>query len=112
MECQDDECLVVTRFLDNIQQKFGFRQQHALANGLKRFDEKYVHPAEKEVEQSHDRACFRPIRIQDMTCEEWRRAQMVLACSTEKLDGEKKDRIAHNRKLTRECPGRECWNNY
>ena len=77
MECRDDECLVVARFLDDIQEKFGLGQQHTLAKGLKKFGEKGVCSAEKEVGHSRNRACFRPIWIQDMTHEERRRAQMA-----------------------------------
>ena len=36
MEYHEDECLVVARFFDDIQQKFGFGQQHTLEKGLKK----------------------------------------------------------------------------
>ena len=61
----------------------------------------------KETGQPHDRACFEPIRVKDMTEEEKRQAQMALAHLTKKRDETTKGRTVHNGKLTREWLLRE-----
>ena len=61
----------------------------------------------KEMGQLHDRACFEPIRVKDMTEEEKRQAQMALTHLTKKQDETVKGRTVCNRKLTREWLSRE-----
>jgi hypothetical protein len=62
LEYREDECLVVARFLDDIQQKFGFGQQHTLEKGLRKFGDQGVQATEKEIGQLHDRECFKPVK--------------------------------------------------
>ena len=61
----------------------------------------------KEIGQLHNRACFKPMRVEDVTPEEKRQAQMSLTHLTEKRDSGTKGRTVHNSKPTREWPSRE-----
>ena len=45
-------------------------QQHIPEKGLKTFGKQGEDAAPKETGQPHDRACFEPIRVKDMTEEE------------------------------------------
>ena len=56
----------------------------------------------KETTQSHDRACFKPIKVEDMTPEEKQQVQMALTHSTEKRDKtiEGQTQTVQNGKLT------------
>ena len=72
------------QILDDIQQKFGFGQQHTLEKGLKKFGDQGVQATEKEIGKLHDRECFRPVRINKMSHEERRKAQIALAYLSEK----------------------------
>ena len=73
-----------------------FGQQYTLAKGLQKFGEKGIEGTEKEIGQLHDRACFKPVRVEDMTSQEKRKAQIALAYLTEKKSGEIKGRIVYN----------------
>ena len=52
--------------------------------------------------QLHDRACFEPMQVEEMTPEEKRQAQITLTHPTEKSNSGIKGRTAHNGKPTRE----------
>ena len=56
----------------------------------------------KETGQLHDGACFKPMRVEDMTPKEKRLAQIALTHLTEKQDESIKGRTVHNGKPTRE----------
>ena len=77
-------------------------QQCTLEKGLKMFGKRGEDAVLKETGQLHDRACFEPTRVKDMTPEKKRQAQMTLTCSTEKQDESVKGRTVHNGKPTRE----------
>ena len=62
---------------------------------------------ESEIGQLHDRKCFRPVHICDMTNDEQRKAQIALAYLSEKRNGDVKGRVVYNGKPTREYLGRE-----
>ena len=102
-ECCDDEATVAAQFLTESTGKFAFRQHHSSEKGLKKFGEAGVTGTENELGQSHDRACFKPVRVEEMTSEQHRKAQMALAHLTEKKDGKAKVRSACDRARTREC---------
>ena len=77
IEYRDDEAPVVARFLDDINLKYGFGQQYMLEKGLKKFGTEGIKSTEKEIGQLHDRNCFRPVHIKDMTQNEQRKAQIA-----------------------------------
>ena len=58
-----------------------------LEKGLKKFGEKGVKSTETEIGQLHDRQCFKPVRINDMTSQERIKAQVDLVYLTEKRYG-------------------------
>jgi hypothetical protein len=93
IEYHNDEAVVAGHFISEIFRKYNFGQQYTLSNGLQKFGEKGVEGTEKEIGQLHDRACFKPVRIEDMTSQERRKAQIALAYLTEKKSGEVKGRI-------------------
>ena len=78
-----------------------------LEKGLTEFGKKSVKSTEKEIGQLHNRKCFKPVQINDMTSQERRKAQVALPYLTEKKDGEIKGRVVYNGKPTREYLGRE-----
>ena len=59
-------------------------QQHILEKGLKMHGKRGEDAVLEEMGQPHDRACFEPIGVEDMTEEEKRQAQMALTHLTEK----------------------------
>ena len=61
-----------------------FGQQYLLKKGLEKFGERGTKANEKELRQLHDRTCFRPISIADMTPEEKMKAMEALMFLTEK----------------------------
>ncbi len=88
-------------------QAYNFGQQYILQKGLKVFGKKGSEAAGKEVKQLHDRTCFHPISIADLTPEEKRKAQEALMFLTEKRDKSIKGRMVYNGKPTREWMSRE-----
>ena len=54
----------------------------------------------KEITQSHDRACFEPIEVEDETPEDKQQAQMALTHLTKKRDKSIKGQTVHNGKPT------------
>ena len=57
-----------------IPEKAQLAQQHTLDKGLRKFKEKGVDAALKEIGQLHDRECFGPIKVSDLTEKEKRQA--------------------------------------
>ena len=82
-------------------------QQHILEKGLKMFGKQGEDAVLKETGQLHDRACFEPIGVKDMTEEEKGQAQMALAHLTQKQDKSVKGRTVCNGKPMREWLSRE-----
>ena len=82
-------------------------QQCTLEKGLRKFGKAGEDAVLKETGQLHDRQCFEPIRVEDMTAEEKCQAQMALTHLTEKSDKTIKGRTVHNGKPTREWLSRE-----
>ena len=52
-------------------------QQCTLNKGLKKHDKREEDAVLKETTQSHDRACFEPIKVEEMTPEEKQQAQIA-----------------------------------
>ena len=72
LKCGDDKALAVAGFSDAIRMKFGFGQQCIPHEGLKKSRDQGVKGTEMRIRQPHDRKCFRPIWVKDMTNEECR----------------------------------------
>jgi hypothetical protein len=84
-----------------------FAQQYILQKGLKKFGQKGSDAATKELKQLHDRVCFEPISVADMSQSEIRKSMEALMLLTEKRDGTIKGRMVYNGKPTREWLSRE-----
>ena len=84
-----------------------FGQQYLLKKGLEKFGERGTKANEKELRQLHDRTCFRPISIADMTPEEKMKAMEVLMFLTEKRDKTVKSRLVYNGKPSRDWMSKE-----
>ena len=85
---------------DNCEQQC--TQQHALNKESKKFSKRREDAVLKEMTQSHNRGCFVPIKVEDMTPEEKQQVQMALTHSTEKRDKTIKGQMVHTGKLTGE----------
>ena len=59
----------------------------SLKQGIKKFEQRGKDAVFKEMKQLHQRICFRPISVYDMTPQERRRAMQSLIFLTEKRDG-------------------------
>ena len=58
--------------------------QYILQRGLKKFGDEGKEAAKKEMKQLHDRECFKPILISELTATEKAKAQEALMFLTEK----------------------------
>ena len=56
----------------------------------------------KEITQLHDRACFEPIKVEDVKPEEKQQVQMALTHLTGNREKTIKGQTVHNGKLTQE----------
>jgi hypothetical protein len=79
-----------------------FGQQYIVHKGLKIFGDRGRAAAKKEMAQLHDRQCFYPIDIAELTPTEKRKAQESLMFLTEKRDKTVQARTVYNGKPTRE----------
>lgn len=79
-----------------------FGQQYMLKQGLKKFGERGRQATKKEVGQLHERVCFEPISVKEMTKTERIKAMVALLFLTEKRDKSIKARMVYNGKPTRE----------
>ena len=64
-----------------------FAQVHSPSEGLKRFGEKGKAAAHLEMKQLHDRQCWRPRHIEELSDSDRRKAMNSLIFLTEKRDG-------------------------
>ena len=71
-------------------------QTYSLSKGLKKFGDKGYEAASGEMKQLHDRECFTPINVQDLTPVEQKRALESLIFLVEKRDGCVKARTCAN----------------
>jgi hypothetical protein len=77
-------------------------QQYIVNKGLKLFGDRGKQAASKELQQLHDRECFSPILVSELTPSEKKKAQEGIMFLTEKRDGTCKARAVYNGKPTRE----------
>jgi hypothetical protein len=80
----------------NDQEAFQFIQTFSLKSGLKKFGERGETAATSEMRQLHERAVFEPIRVDEMTQLERKRAMESLIFLVEKHDGRVKARTCAN----------------
>ena len=78
-----------------------FLETYSLTKGLKKFGEKGKQAAMKEMQQLHDRVCFEPIKLENLTPTEKKRALESLIFLVEKKSGEVKARTCANGSVQR-----------
>ena len=88
-------------------QACSFLQTYSLKQGIRKFGEKGVASANKEMRQLHDRVVFEPISINEMTPLEKKRAMESLIFLNEKRDGTIKSRMCANGSTQRAYISRE-----
>jgi hypothetical protein len=93
--------------MSNDKEAFHFVQSCSLRKGLKKFGQKGRDAACKEMKQLNDRDVFEPIRIEDLTEIEKRRAMESLIFLVEKRDKSMKGRACANGSLQREYMERD-----
>jgi hypothetical protein len=84
-----------------------FAQTYSLTKGIKTFGEKGRQAAHEEMKQLHDRIVFKPIKVEELTAVERRRAMESLIFITEKKDGRIKARTCANGSTQREYTERD-----
>ena len=85
-EYDESEAQIMAMCIHELQQ-YCNSQQHLLHRGLKIFGKAGKAAAIKEVKQLHDRTCFKPILVSELTEQERRRAQLALMYLSQKRDG-------------------------
>jgi len=103
----EKRAFLIAKFMLQINEKITttgicFGQQFMLHRGLKRFGSRGNDAPSIELKQFHDRQCFTPINIDEITPSERRKAMDALMLLTEKKDGTIKGRMVYNGKGTRE----------
>ena len=84
-----------------------FGQQYQLSKGLKLFGEQGREAAHSEIRQLHNRQCFKPLSVNELSNVERQRAQQAMMLLTEKRDGTKKGRAVFDGRATREWLSKE-----
>ena len=102
------EAIIMTHFINQMNdrarghgEEVCFGQQHPFGQGMKTFGDRGAEASKKELKQLHDRICFKPISVKEMTKEERSKAMAALLYLTEKRDGSIKGRMVYNGKPTR-----------
>ena len=98
---------VAARHIHYQNEKACLGPQYILQKGLKKFGAEGIEAATKEMKQLHDRTCFKPILVSELTDTEMRKAQEALMFLTEKRDQKIKGRTVYNGKPTREWHDKE-----
>ena len=104
--------MVMARYITDLNERVqaegtGFAQQYLLNKGIKVFGDRAVKAADKEIGQLHDRTCFVPIDVSNLSHSEKKKAQEGLMFVTEKRDKSIKGRLVYNGKPTREWLSRD-----
>ena len=112
LEYLPSEAMLIARLMTDIQDKMtkhgaSFAQQYIMQKGLKIFGERGRNGVNNEMAQLHQRGCFSPVSVKDMTASEQRKAQEALMFLTEKNDKRVKGRMVYNGKPTREWLSRQ-----
>ena len=107
MDCELEKAFLVARLMVDINLKTtsqgaSFVQQYILQKGLKKFGDEGRKAATKEADQLHNRNCFTPISVKDLTPEEKRKAQEALMFLCQKRDGKHQGRLVYNGAGTRD----------
>ena len=92
--------------LDNMRQKVN-AQMFMLGQGLKKFGQDGKIVGKAELDQMHNRTCFRAIVVSELTHQEKLRAVESLMFLSRKETGEIKSRLAYNGKPTQAWIGKE-----
>ena len=82
-----------------------FAQQCMLEKGLHKFGKQGKEATIKELRQAHDRKCFEPTLVSDLSATERKKAQRAMMHLTKKKDGSIKGRMVCDRAPTREWLG-------
>ena len=77
-----------------------FGQQYILQKVLKKFGDHGSKSAAKEIDQLHQRNCFTPIDVEELTPQEKHKSTEYLMILNEKRDKSIKGRMVYNRKPT------------
>ncbi len=84
-----------------------FTQTYGIKTGIKKFGEQAVESLRKEIGQIHMREAFKPIRYEEMTSEQKKKAIESLIFIVEKRDGTIKSRFCADGRKQREWMSRE-----
>ena len=100
-EYTQDKAILIALFMTEMNERCCHRanefiETYTLAQGIKKFGQRGKDAAFKEMEQLHQRICFRPKLINELTSEERRRAMESLIFLAEKRDGRIKARHCAN----------------
>ena len=77
----------MVKFNENVDVGYqSYNQQYHFGKGLKKFGEKGHKVSSSELEQLHQRKCFYPVSVKDMTRNERMKAQMAMMLLTEQKD--------------------------
>ena len=111
-EYDSQDAMLIARLIGDLiragtDKKQQFSQQYILEKGLKKFGDSGRKATVKEMRQLHDRHCFHPTLVKDLTNKERKKAQRALLYLTQKRDKTIKGRMVYNGKPTREWLGRE-----
>ena len=93
--------MVIARLITDMNAKVSatgtvFGQQLILPKGLKKWKQRGRGAAYKEDDQLHNRTCFEPRAVSELTPAEKKKAQEALMFLTEKRDGTIKGRMVYN----------------
>ena len=106
-EYTEEEAVVMAIFINEMnnqttERKKSFLETYSLKQGIKKFGEKGYNAAFGEMLQLHQRKCFKPVGISEMTNREKKRALESLIFLVEKRDGRVKGRTCANGSVQRD----------
>ena len=94
--------LIIKGFLDrNIRSGTNLYQQYILQKGLRKFGDRGMTGVTKEVQQLHNRGCFKPLLPNDISDSELRKTVRALIFLAEKKDLSIKGRMVYDRDSTK-----------
>jgi hypothetical protein len=106
-KCSCDFAMLIARTMDEFNLRAtahgaSFTQQHMLKKGPQKFGERGAEASIKNMDQPHQRNCFTPVSVSEMTQAERKKAMEAFVFLTEKQDGSIKGQMVCNGKPTRE----------
>lgn len=105
VEYSIDTAKVIAWTIDRMNHQFA--QTYSLTKGFKTFGKKGRQAAHEEMKQLHDRIVFKPVKVEELTTVERRRAMESLIFITEKKDSRIKARTCANGSTQREYTKRD-----